>query len=347
MRRLASNEDDVRNAFSKIMANAHDYNPDAELAGVTVQPMLGHPDYELILGSKKDACFGPVLLFGMGGIMTEVLKDQAIALPPLNRLLAYRLMRNTRVFQILKGYRNRPAANIELLEEILIRLSQLVTDFPEIEELDINPLILLEDEAYAIDARVIVGPSETTSPDHLAICPYPNHLEEIISTKGVSKIFIRPIKPEDAPLMVDLFSILTEQTIYYRFLSPIKHLSQKMLTLFTQIDYDRDMALVALDQTCPDDKMLGVARLVSDPAGKEAEFAVLIGDAWQGKGIGGALMQRIIDIARDRSIHGLWGIVLAENTTMLKLARKMGFLISKVAGESYYRVEIVLNGSDS
>ena len=339
-------EVDVRNAFGKIMANAHNYNPNAELEGVTVQPMLGLSDYELILGTKKDACFGPVLLFGMGGIMTEVLKDQAIALPPLNRLLAYRLMKNTRVFQILKGYRNRPAANIELLEEILIRLAQLVTDFPEIEELDVNPLILVGDEACAIDARIIVGPSEIISPHHLAICPYPNHLEETISTKGISKIFIRPVKPEDAPLMADLFAKLTEQTIYYRFLSPLKHLPEKMLTLFTQIDYDRDMALVALDQTSTEDKMLGVARLMSDPAGREAEFAVLIGDPWQGKGIGGALMERIIAIAGKRNIHALWGIVLAENITMLELARKLGFSFSRVAGESYYRVEIVLNSSE-
>jgi acetyltransferase len=340
------NEEDVRNAFDKIVTNARNYNPDAELEGVTVQPMLGHPDYELILGSRKDSCFGPVVLFGMGGIMTEILKDQAIALPPLNRLLANRLMKNTRVFQILKGYRNRPAANIEFLEETLIRISQLVTDFPEVEELDINPMVLVGNEACAIDARVIVGPSEVTSPNHLAICPYPNHLEEMIPVKGILNILIRPIKPEDALLMVDLFSVLTEKTVYYRFLSPMKRLSEKMLALFTQIDYDRDMALVALDQMGSEEKMLGVARLVSDPAGREAEFAVLVGDPWQGMGIGGALMERIIDVAEKRRIHSLWGIVLAENTTMLDLARKLGFSISRVADATYYRVEIVLDGRE-
>ena len=147
--------------------------------------------------------------------------------------------------------------------------------------------------------------------------------------------------------MVNFFAKLTKQTIYYRFLSPIKHLTQKMLFLFTQIDYDRDMALVALDQTGSDEIMIGVARLISDWAGVEAEFAVLIGDPWQGKGIGGALMERIIDIARERGIHTLWGIVLAENTTMLELARKLGFSISRVAGESYYRVEIGMNSPKS
>jgi acetyltransferase len=320
--------EDVESAFSRITASAHLYNPKAELLGVTVQPMLNRPDYELILGSKRDADFGPVILFGMGGIMTEVLRDQSGTLPPLNRLLARRLMENTRVYKMLRGYRNRPAARLDLLEEILIRLSQLVTDFPEIAELDINPMILVENQACAVDARVIIKPSEVPSPEHLVISPYPGQYETTFITKGGIEIFIRPIKPEDAPLLVELFHTLSKESIYYRFFRPMKSLPPDMLAYFTQIDYDRDMALVALDQAQPKERMLGVARIMSFPDGKTAEIAVAVGDPWQGKGIGAALMDRLIAIAKERGKETLCGWVLGENTQMLALARKLGFKIS-------------------
>lgn len=321
-------EEDVESAFSRIVASAHAYDPKAELLGVTVQPMLKRPDYELILGSKRDADFGPVILFGMGGIMTEILKDQSIALPPLNRLLARRLMENTRVYRMLRGYRNRPAARLDLLEEILIRLSQLVTDFPEIAELDINPLILVENQACAVDARIIIRPSEVPSPEHLVISPYPSQYETTFITKAEIEIFLRPIKPEDAPLLVELFHTLSKENIYYRFFRTMRSLPPDMLAYFTQIDYDRDMALVALDQTQPKETMLGVARIMSLPDGKTAEIAVAVGDPWQGMGIGAALMERLISISKERGKETLCGYVLGENTQMLALARKLGFKIS-------------------
>ncbi|MGD8985299.1 MAG: bifunctional acetate--CoA ligase family protein/GNAT family N-acetyltransferase [Desulfobacteraceae bacterium] len=321
-------EEDVESAFSRIVASAHAYDPKAELLGVTVQPMLKRPDYELILGSKRDADFGPVILFGMGGIMTEILKDQSIALPPLNRLLARRLMESTQVYKMLRGYRNRPAAKLDLLEEILIRLSQLVTDFPEIAELDINPLILVEDQACAVDARVIIKPSEVPSPEHLVISPYPGQYETTFTTRGEIEIFLRPIKPEDAPLLVELFHTLSKESIYYRFFRSMRSLPPDMLAYFTQIDYDRDMALVALDQTHPKERMLGVARIMSLPDGKTAEIAVAVGDPWQGMGIGAALMERLLSISKERGKETLCGYVLGENTQMLALARKLGFKIS-------------------
>ena len=212
-----------------------------------------------------------------------------------------------------------------MLEEILIRLSQLVTDFPEIAELDINPLILVEDQAYAVDARVSLQPSEKPSPLHLVISPYPNQYEKTITTKGGIDIFTRPIKPEDAPLLEDLFRGLSKQSIYFRFFGPMKRLSPKMLAYFTQIDYDRDMALVALDRAAEGERMLGVARLMGDPDGVKAELAVLVGDPWQGKGVGAALMERLIAVSRERGLKSIWGLVLAENTHMLALVRKAGF----------------------
>jgi acetyltransferase len=338
-------EQDIKEAFTKIMANAREYNPKAKLLGVTLQPMVKRPDYELILGSKKDADFGPVILFGMGGVMTEVLKDRAIALPPLNRLLARQLVESTKVYQLLKGYRNRPPANVVLLEEILIRLSQLITDFPEIAELDINPMILLEDKAYAVDARVLLKPSTVPSPRHLVISPYPNQYEMTTVTEGGLSIFIRPIKPEDEPLMVDLFYTLSPQSIYFRFFRFLKSLPHEMLARFTQIDYDRELALVAVKKSNEEsegEKILGVGRLISDPDLTTAEFAVLVGDPWQGKGIGTKLLERCIAIAKERSIRTLWGTVLAENTTMLALCHKLGFTITKGSDATEYRLEMNL-----
>jgi acetyltransferase len=335
-------EEDVRNAFSKIVEGARTYGRDAKIMGVTIQRMLNRSDYELIVGSKRDEQFGPVILFGMGGFMTEILKDQAIALPPLNRLLARRLMESTRVFQMLRGYRNRPSANIELLEEILIRLSKLVTDFPEIAELDINPMILTGDQVCAVDARMVVKPSDVLSPDHLVISPYPNQYELSVTTKGGLNIFVRPIKPEDAPLLIRLFHALSEKSIYYRFLSPLKSLPPDMLARFTQIDYDRDMAVVALDCTHEEEKMLGVARFMGYPDGERGEIAVAVGDPWQGKGVGAALMQHLIAIARERGFEALWGIVMAENTHMLALARRVGAQVSLIPGTGQYELKINL-----
>jgi acetyltransferase len=304
--------------------------------------MLERQDYELILGSKKDADFGPVILFGMGGILTEVLKDQSIALPPLNRLLALRLMESTRVYRLLQGYRNRPAANLELLEEILIRLSQLVVDFPEITELDINPLLMVEGGACAVDARVCIASSEVASPMHLVISPYPSQYEATVEIQAGVKIFARPIKPEDAPLLVELYNSLSPTSIYFRFFRPVKSLSSEMLARFTQIDYDRDVAFVGLLQKEEGQMILGVARLMADPDVTQAEFAVVIRDDWQGRGVGAMLLEKCISVARERGMRLIWGHVLPENINMLALGRKLGFSVKRVSGSSSYELRIDL-----
>jgi len=335
---------DVEKAFERIINNARKYDPTAEIRGVTVQPMLTHTDYELILGSKQDPFFGSVIVFGMGGVMAEVLADRSIALPPLDRLLARRLMQETRVFKILKGYRNKPGANMMLLEEILIGLSQLVTDFSEITELDINPLIVANNQCIAVDARVIVKPAVISSPEHLVISPYPEQYESKLTTRRGADIFIRPVRPEDAPLLVDLFNRLSRQSIYQRFFSPIKKLSPDMLARFTQIDYYRDMALIALavEEGKVMEKMLGVSRLMGDPDGKNAELAVVVSDEEQGKGIGAALMEKLMFVARERGIKHLWGMVLAENTQMLALGKSFGSKISWDSSSNKYKLEIEL-----
>jgi len=334
------NETDVANAFETTVQNAHDYNPQAGIDGVTIQPMRLRPDYELILGIKKDRDFGPVILFGMGGIFTEVFEDRAIAFPPLNRLLAKRLMEQTRVYRLLQGYRNTPPANLEALEEILIRLAQLATDFSQIQELDINPLHITPQGICAVDARVLLKPSATSAPHHLVISPYPDQYEEHTQTSAGVDIFVRPIRPEDAPLLIELFDSLSPQSVYRRFFTPMKRLPHRMLARFTQIDYDRHIALVALPESESKETMLGVARVIIGRNLKEAEFSVVVSDPWQGKGIGAALLQRCISIAKERGIETVMGTVLTENTQMLALGEKLGFKIKRVSGAGEYELSI-------
>jgi acetyltransferase len=334
------NEQEVSTAYEQIIRNANSYNSKARLEGVTIQSMVENNSLELILGAKKDRDFGPVILFGAGGILAEVLKDRAIGFPPLSRLLIRRLMEQTRVYRLLQGYRNIAPANLEMLEEILVRLAQLVTDFAEIEELDINPLVVTENGFSAVDARILLKPSETPAPLHLVISPYPDQYEEHTTTNTGIDIFIRPIRPEDAPLLVELFESLSPRSIYLRFFTPMKRLPHHMLARFTQIDYDRHIALVSLTESETNEKMLGVARVIIGRNLKEAEFSVVVSDSWQGKGIGASLLQRCLFIAKERGIQRVMGTVLAENTQMLALGRKLGFKIKKEQGIPEYELSI-------
>jgi len=340
-------ETEVSEAFRAITEKAREYDPGANILGVTLQPMIMRPDYEILLGAKSDPNFGPVILFGMGGIFTEIVKDSTIGLPPLNLSLARRLMEETRVYTLLQGYRNRTPANTQLLEEMILRLSQLVIDFPEIVELDMNPVIVSDGEPVAVDARMLLKPAVRPSPLHLVISPYPEQYESHEVTSAGFTVFVRPIKPEDAPLLVELFDTLSPTSIYYRFFGPLKALPHSMLVLFTQVDYDREIDLVALEKINGDkERMVATARVMSDPDGKRAEFAILVGDPWQGKGVGARLLERCLIIAKERGIETVWGIVLPENTGMLALARKLGFKVSKSDEPGELEVTIDLKSVD-
>ena len=238
---------DVCEAYSQIISSAREHKPDARIEGVTIQSYFSNPDFEILMGAKRDPNFGPVILFGMGGIFTEVLKDRALGLPPMNRLLARRLMQETKVYSLLQGYRNRPAADMERLEEMIVRLSQLLIDFPEIAELDMNPVLIKDGDPVAVDARILVSPIEVPSSLHLVIGPYPEEEESHMVGVDGRRIFIRPVKPEDAPLFTALFKVLSPTSIYHRFFGALKELNPEMLARFTQIDYDREIALVALE----------------------------------------------------------------------------------------------------
>jgi acetyltransferase len=249
-------------------------------------------------------------------------------------------MEETKVYRLLKGYRNTKPANLQLLEETLIRLAQLVTDFPDITELDINPLIVRGDILCALDARVFLKPSRTTAPLHLVIGPYPDQYEEYTQTSFGTDIFIRPIRPEDAPMLAELFESLSPQSVYRRFFTPMKRLPPSMLARFTQIDYDRHIALVALSVSESKESMLGVARIILQLNRKEAEFSIVVSDPWQGKGIGAALLQRCLSVAQERGIEQVTGIVLAENIQMLTLGKKLGFNVKNVIGTGEYELSI-------
>ena len=336
---------DVCEAYRQIISSARQYKPDARIEGVTIQPYFSNPDYEILLGAKRDPNFGPVILFGMGGIYTEVLKDRALGLPPMNRLLARRLMQETKAYSLLKGYRNRPAADMERLEEMIIRLSQLLIDFPEIAELDMNPVLIKDGNPVAVDARILVSPLAVPSSLHLVIGPYPEEDESHMVSVDGRRIFIRPVKPEDAPLFTALFKTLSPTTIYYRFFGALKELNPEMLARFTQIDYDREIALVAIDEDSESDCMLGVARIIGDPDGKTGEFAVLVGDAWQGKGIGSNLLEKCLSIAEKQGFESVHGIVLHENRNMLALGKKLGFEIKRDADSGDNELVIHFRGN--
>lgn len=329
-------EADVRRAWQHI--HQRPQIRDAEVRGVTLQPMIEQPDFELLIGAKLDDQFGPMLIFGAGGIFTEVVRDTSFGLPPLNRLLARRLMADTRIDPLLKeGYRNRPPVDREALEEILVRLSHLVVDFPQIAELDMNPVIVKDGQPVVVDARVIVKSTEATPPDHLVISPYPAQYEFQDTVSDGTEILIRPIRPEDAPLFEALFESLSPNSIYQRFFRKLKTLSHRMLVQYTQIDYDRQIALVAVS----DNRMLGVSRLYPEGDGENAEFSVLVGDPWQGRGIGARLLHRLLEVAKDRGIRRIWGTVLSGNTEMLSLARKLGFEIeTPESGETGVRIDL-------
>ena len=334
-------ETDIRDAFREITASAKRYRPDARIDGVTLQPFFADPDYEILLGAKRDPNFGPVILFGTGGIFTEIVKDRSLGLPPMNRLLAQRMMQETRIYRLLQGYRNRSPADMVRLEEMVIQLSQLLIDFPEIAELDLNPVLIKDGRPVAVDARILLSPTHIASSLHLVISPYPEEYESHTTTNDKFPLFIRPVKPEDVPLFTSFFKELSPTSIYYRFFSPLKELTPRMLSRFTQIDYDREIALVALDDNPETERMLGVARIMGDPDGKTGEFAVLVADPWQGKGIATCLLKNLLSIAEERGFQRIHGLVLRENRGMISLGQKLGFALQPGSdpGESVLVIE--------
>lgn len=312
----------VRAAFERIRDGVAG-RPGA-FEGVTVQPMVRSKGYELIVGSSVDPQFGPVVLFGSGGVLVEVYQDRALALPPLNRTLARRLMERTKVYTALRGVRGRPPVDLEALETLLVRFSRLLTDFLEIQEVDMNPVLAAPGQVLALDARMVLAPAGAPVP-RLAVRPYPNQLSAPFRMRDGREVLVRAIVPEDEPLIIALHASHSEQTIRRRFFSLVKTLSRESLIRLCHLDYEREMALVAVEQASDGPRVLGVSRYYLHPETGEAEFALVVGDAFQRRGLGRHLLERLICVARESAVRRLNGQVLAENAPMLELTKKLGF----------------------
>ncbi|WP_193366710.1 bifunctional acetate--CoA ligase family protein/GNAT family N-acetyltransferase [Pelagibius marinus] len=303
--------------------------PEARLQGFTVQAMCRRPRAEeLILGVVNDAQFGPVMLFGQGGTAVEVIKDKALALPPLDPVLAEAMMQQTRVDKLLQGYRDRPPADRQQIAACLIRLSQLIIDVAEITEVDINPLLADSEGVIALDARIRLDAAEAGKPNgaaRLAIRPYPKALEQSFTLPGGQRIFLRPLRPDDAEALREGFRRMDPEDVRMRFFAQMREMSPAMAARLTQLDYNREMALAAFPAEGEERGGLGVVRLVADPDNQRAEFAITIRSDAKGRGLGRALMERIMDYAVKRGIGEIWGDVLADNARMLALCDDLGF----------------------
>ncbi|MGA7675385.1 MAG: bifunctional acetate--CoA ligase family protein/GNAT family N-acetyltransferase [Rhizomicrobium sp.] len=307
--------------------------PKAKIEGFLVQEMVRRPRaYELIIGMAVDNTFGPFLLFGQGGVSVEVVADKALALAPINAALARDMISRTRIYRQLKGYRDRAPAALDDIAAVLVRVSQLICDFPEIVELDINPLLADAAGVVAVDARIKLAKVAPGVRDgRLAIRPYPKELEHRETIPGLGEFFLRPVRPQDASSFTRFFARLQPDDVRLRFFSPLRSLPPNLLARLTQIDYDRDMAFVLLDA---EDELMGVAHFSSDPDKQRGEYAVLVRSDLKGNGIGRALMQQIIAYAKRAGVSEIFGDVLEENAMMISLCRELGFTMTPLTGSA-------------
>jgi acetyltransferase len=320
--------DKVHAAAEGILARVAELFPNVPTPGFTVQKMARMKGaQELIIGATTDPIFGPVLLFGQGGTAVEVIGDRAVALPPLNMSLAREMIRRTRVYKLLEGYRDTPAADLDAICLTLIKVAQLMIDLPEIVELDINPLFAGPEGVLALDARIKVAVAECSGPERLAIRPYPQDLEEKFALKDGRGVLLRPIRPEDEEAHYTFLGKLAPQDIYYRFFGVINpRMEHREMARLTQIDYDREMAFIATAKgERGEPETLGVVRTLTDPDNTVAEYAIITRSDLKGQGLGRKLMQKMIDYCRARGTREIVGQILPENKPMIGLARALGF----------------------
>jgi acetyltransferase len=345
---LAS-EGAVRDAFRAIQASVSEKAGAQDFAGVSVQPMISLEGYELILGSSIDSQFGPVLLFGAGGQLVEVFQDRALALPPLNTTLARRFIEQTKIFKALKGVRGRKPVNLAALEELLVKFSRLVTEQRWIREIDINPLLASPEQLLALDARVVVYSKDTDQSQlpRLAIRPYPTRYEKRQTLEDGTEISIRPIRPEDEPLLVNFHHTLSERSVYLRYFHWMKleqRTEHERLIRMCFIDYDRQMAFVAEshDPITSARQIVAVGRLVKSHTAEEAELAVIVSDRFQRRGIGTEVVRQLVNFARDEKLDRITATVLFENRPMQKVFQKLGFQLNQSRESESLEAELVL-----
>ena len=321
-------EEQLRHEFERVSGRIKDKTPGARATGITIRKMVETIDYEVMLGAKRDSRFGSMIVFGMGGAGAQVFKDFSIALPPLNQILARRLMEETQVYKLLHGYRGRPPADLQKMEEIIVAFSNLIVDFPEIAEMDVNPIAISDGKAYALDARIIISDdmAESTSQyPHLVITPYPARYIMPWTLSDGTEVLLRPIRPEDEPLEHEMLSTLSDESLRTRFFQTIRNITHEMHVRFCNIDYDREMAIVAEVRENGRKRIIGIARLVIEPSLKSAEYAVVVHDNYHGKGLGYKLVDVLIGFAQDKGLEEVCGYVQSTNLKMLNVCKKLGF----------------------
>jgi len=321
-------EDDAARAAREMLASVAVQRPEARIDGLVVQAMVERPEaHELIVGASIDAVFGPVLLFGQGGTAVEVIGDRAVALPPLNRVLARELVARTRVSKLLAGYRNRAPAQIDAVADVLVAVSTMLADLPQLAELDINPLLADAQGVIALDARVRVDARAMAGATHFAIRPYPQELAEVVPWHG-APLTLRPIRPEDGPQHRRFIESLNPEDVRMRVFTTRRSLPPSELARLTQIDYAREMAFIA-ERLGPDGhpETIGTVRAISDPDNVEAEFAIVVRSDLKGGGLGRLLLQKLERYAVAQGLQRIIGVVLRENAPMLDLARRCGFVV--------------------
>ncbi len=344
---VAVNIDDenmVLTAYQKIITSVKERQPQARLDGVTVQPMINARNgIEMIAGIKADPVFGTVMLVGMGGVNAELLGDRALGFPPLNERLARRMLESLKMWPLLLGYRGHPPAALKKIIEVLVRLSYLAADYPEIKELDINPLLVTPEEVVALDARVIIDRSQvgkkTEHYAHLVLRPYPEKYTSVIELKDGARVTLRPIKPEDEPMWMDLLASCSKETIYSRFRYFFQWASHEVAIRYCYIDYDREIAIVAEVQEEGKRKLIGVGRLIADPDHETVEYAILITDAWQKRELGRKLTEYCMQVAKKWELKRMVAQTTSDNRPMLAVFQKLGFKINYSNQESTVNVE--------
>ena len=334
-----TSDSEVERCFEGLVDQIRKRNPEAKIEGVTIQPMIKGDGHELIIGSKRDLIFGSVIILGTGGVGVEVFKDISVGFPPLTQTLARRMIEQIKANELLKGYRNRRPANRKHLEQVIVKFSQLIIDFPEIMEADVNPLLVDENGAVALDARIVIDPdrvfAETQPYEHLVIKPYPTKYVNECTMRDGKEVLLRPIRPEDEPLMADLFRTFSEETTKLGFFQVIGKTNHKTLSGYCNIDYDRELTIAAERTEEGARKIVGIVRLVVEPDEKRGEIAVVVGDPWQNLGLGSKMFDHIINIGKDIGLRTIFGEILAENTKMLHLCKKRGFEIKSLDERNY------------
>lgn len=336
--------DSVRNAAVNILETVHQRRPTASVQGFTIERMVLRPGaHEVMIAVAEDPLFGPVITFGHGGPASNIIGDRAVALPPLNMSLARDLIFQTRISKLLKGYGDFPPADLEALCLILVQVSQMIVDLPELAALELNPVFVDHRGVFCVDAWIKLAPPTTSSTHRLCICPYPQYLEEDFTLKNGRKVLLRPIIPEDEPVHYEFLSKVSAEDIRLRFFHQIRSLPHTEMARLTQIDYDREMAFIA---TAPKEdgtgrETLGVVRIMTDPGQDNAEYAILIRSDLKGQGLGYKLMTKIIEYCRSRGTRRITGLILSDNKSMLNMVRRLGFSSRRVPEDDV--MEVTLN----